>query len=170
MKKLKHVVALCAVFGSLNAFAAPAPVRSNSPTLWELGATAGAFSLTSFNPVAWQINVAGDVGYHFLAGMQAVLMPQVLITPAGGTYGTNIGIRLNHSFTENIKDDFFLFAGAFLGGSTVGGVSSFAARFVAHVGKRFLITESVTYRPFVGVGVGTSVTVDIVPLSFSFFF
>ena len=177
MKKLNKVVALLAVFGSLTAFAAPAtaPVRSTSGTLWELGATAGSFNFTTFSPLTWQINVSGDVGYQFLAGIQAVLMPQIQVTPTSGLYGTNVGIRLNHSFSENIKDDFFLFLGAFLGVTSVQTFptitnTAFSAKFVAHLGKRFMITESVAYRPFVGVGVGSAVNLDIVPLSFSFFF
>lgn len=164
--------------------AAPTSSKSSAGSTWEVsGGTRANFSFSSFNPVAWNYSVSAKVGYMLpMAGMQIVLGPTFshLFVPAStwvAALNVDVGIRLNSSFSSDIKDDFFLFLGAQI--TNIPGVVSTAttttnqtvgAFFEAELGKRFSITDSVTFAPSVTFLAGNSVQLAITPVQFSLLF
>jgi len=127
-------------------------------------------------------SVESTVGYDLgLNGLQFVVSPSVYhYFPSGGSPSTTGLILLgggNFSFDPQIKDSFFVEAMAGIyrvsGGSSV---TTSAFVWLVGAGKRFALTESVSYRPEVryrvigqtNYGMPTGL-LEITPLMFSIF-
>lgn len=182
MNYLKLVVIAVFMTISQASFAA-IPTPTNRSVMWELtGATNASFTLSGTTPTTWAYGVSGKLGYTLSHGMQVVLGPTLSHAYAGGTWTFGMsaiaGVRLNSSFSDDIKNDFFVFLGARIGNipgvvTTAAGGTTYATitgHFEAEFGKRFAIIDGVSYAPSVIFDAGDPVAFSVVPLQFSLLF
>lgn len=138
---------------------------------WEIGGGATGIASLRLSPsTAFSFGINGSAGYMVANGIQIVLDPTLALASSTFIFGATVGPRFNFSFSNDIKNDIFAGAGFMFLGSTATG-STFAFGIDVNAGKRFALSDSVAFRPYVqfllGLQTGGTATLNFVPLSFS---
>lgn len=166
MKSIRFlsVVAVVASFASASAFAADAGK-------WEVVAgSAGSFNIQLTSPQGTSFAVIGGLAYDLGSGLEVGLyMPSTGFKWDNGsatvTFPIEAGITFN--FMSDYRDAIYIDGRA---GASISTTSAFIYQF--DLGKRFKLSDSVSWNPAiaaVGNQAQATLSLDIIPLQFSFF-